>query len=524
MTGIERLHKLIADIDVSADTELWYILRDGTEGDWDCEERDGKTLSSTLAAIADQIEREQGGRVSRMLVLSVVTEMERHVSGVEGAEDSPVARWARELREALGGNGRDPAADVSVSAYDLLPQEDREAIAWVREHGGLDAVKRRWECLSYYADPVPRSCMEKRLARLQRQIDESHAALRRRNQRIKELGCRVNDLMIENTELRKRTMPEGMEWPRYDTGELVDFGDEVDRGDGDSAWVDKVVFYGDQWRLFDRYGCEINEDMMGPGERVKRTAVLASDGEPLEVGQTVWHEDGTELRVLGFKHEEDGERIVSVEYMDGPTNWSEVRSLSLTHQRPVLDADGVEVEVGDDLYTVGGMFKFHVSAIDKKSGRIATEAMFALDKWADPKMLTHRAPVLAADGRPLREGETVWLNERGSKSKLVDRGEPLKVVAFDKNGSVGVLDRDGIALGETSPWWFNPSCLTHERPDSWERVEEDAKKYPCHYFGHERNTCDGCPAHSVYGSCRPVMTSDLVRRCRALAERERGEA
>lgn len=67
----------------------------------------------------------------------------------------------------------------------------------------------------------------------------------------------------------RRLMPPGMEWPRYDTGEPVYFGDEVARDDGVGAIVDKIVFYGDQWRLFDRYGCEINEDMMEPGERVK---------------------------------------------------------------------------------------------------------------------------------------------------------------------------------------------------------------------------------------------------------------
>ena len=122
--------------------------------------------NAELRSIADQIEREH---VSRMRVLAVVTEMERHVSGVEGAEDSPVARWARELRRALKSDTsdvsdaqnpscaysseaasvtsdaqkvtREDAEDVSMSAYDLLPQDEREAIAWVREHGGLERVK-----------------------------------------------------------------------------------------------------------------------------------------------------------------------------------------------------------------------------------------------------------------------------------------------------------------------------------------------------------------------------------------------
>jgi hypothetical protein len=114
--------------------------------------------------------------------------MERHVLGHEGMEDSPVARWARELREALGGRDEEEVTDVATIRKDAM-----EAYEWVCENGGLDAVKRRWECLSYYVDPVPRACMEKRLARLQRQIDESHAALRRRNERIAELEARLND-------------------------------------------------------------------------------------------------------------------------------------------------------------------------------------------------------------------------------------------------------------------------------------------------------------------------------------------
>jgi len=141
-----------------------------------------------LADIADQIEREQGSHVSRTHVLSVITDMERHVLGHEGMEDSPVARWARELREALGGRDEEEVTDVATIRKDAM-----EAYEWVCENGGLDAVKRRWECLSYYVDPVPRACMEKRLARLQRQIDESHAALRRRNERIAELEARLND-------------------------------------------------------------------------------------------------------------------------------------------------------------------------------------------------------------------------------------------------------------------------------------------------------------------------------------------
>lgn len=65
-----------------------------------------------------------------------------------------------------------------------------------------------------------------------------------------------------------------------------------------------------------------------------RRPVPDADGVPIKVGDTVWHEDGTELKVLGFGDEEDGETLVYVEYVSGPTRWASTRSLSLTHTKP----------------------------------------------------------------------------------------------------------------------------------------------------------------------------------------------
>lgn len=332
MTGIERLREFVAGI--SPVTTVCRV----TAYDRKHMESIGVHLRDFLTDIADQIEREQEEHVSRMRVLSVVTEMERHVSGVEGAEDSPVARWARELREALVGNGRDPAADVSVSAYDLLPQEDREAISWVREHGGMDYVKSEWR------SRVPYDRYERRRQRLLGHIAECETALGRRREIISKLAHHVNALANENVELRRRAMPEGM---------------------------------------------------MGPGERVKRLAVFAADDEPLEVGQTVWDKDAE------------------------------------------ADTPLTVVEVSSDLVRC----------------------------------------------------EYTWKD------------------------------------GKTYRPCYPPDQLTHQRPDSWERIEEDAKKETCAYFGVDGGGygCSECPVKQWKESCDEVKSSDLVRRCRALAERDRGE-
>ena len=334
MTGAERLRE------VSDAIQYGIKLRDVVEFGYARDHRDEASLDldDVLWDIADQIKRE-------------------HAEALDRAK---------------------AAQQTSVSAYDLLPEEDREAIEWVREHGGL-------------------------------------------------------------AEVEKRLMPEGIEWPRFEDSEPVRIGDDFER-DGDENGVSTVTVYLDG-------SFALNFRAYSRGERVKRPAPK------------------------------------------------------------VLDADGVEVEVGDDLYTVEGMLKFHVSAIDKKSGRIATEAMSALDKWADPKMYTHRAPVLAADGRPLREGETVW---------GVDGGGPYVVEEpLNKNG-LTVLEADGVSRAFSR----FPDHLTHERPDSWEQLEDDATVSPevyCVRRGIDISDVDS--AHIVLDDVTERMARDLVCRARALAER-----
>ena len=394
MTGIERLRELAGGI---RQHSVWSVTReeyDNAHG-LDAEHKGGQ-LCDLLADIAYQIEREQR---------------------------------------------RDPAADVSVSAYDLLPEEERDAIAWVRDHGGLDHVRSEWR------SRVPYDRYERRRQSLLGHISECDTALGRRRRRIEELECRVKALTNERDELRPRLMPEGYEWPMFEDGEPVRIGDAFAYGD-ETFYVDSVQLLRREFHLWATNG----------------RVVTGSNGERCE--------------------------------------------------RPapkVLDADGVEVEVGDDLYSVEGMLKFHVSAIDKKSGRIATEAMFALDKWADPKMYTHRTPVLAADGRPLRDGETVWRVDTGVEY-WVKSGQTITADAV-----VIIRKTDCDCESEI----VKASQLTHtkpEPPDSWERWREEWQWPPVKYcklilgveYDHDTQLNEAFDAQG----------DDLVRRARALAERD----
>ena len=261
MTGIERLREW-ADgyAELGKDHTTINVVPSG--------------MATLFSDIADQIEREQSGRVSRMRVLSVVTEMGRHVSGVEGMEDSPVARWARELREALGGDGRDPAADVSTSAYDLLPEEDRDAIAWVRKHGGLERVKA--------SDSSP--CRAQRTSARRPVFSTTSPSARPRSARreiISELNHRACDLTREKRRAAKARDARGLRVAR-----LRGWRAGARRGRG-GLWGRgrRGVFVELQDDgYFVIHACDGAGDYshrsFRPGERVKRSAKVAASTSP----------------------------------------------------------------------------------------------------------------------------------------------------------------------------------------------------------------------------------------------------
>ena len=168
----------------------------------------------------------------------------------------------------------------------------------------------------------------------------------------------------------------------------------------------------------------------------------------------------------------------------------------------VLDADGAEIRVGDTVYQMG--CKYRVSHLHGSNGKVRIVYENS-GRWVDPKTLTHRAPVLAADGRPLREGETVWHVKTGREYVVV---EP----SYGKTVVVRLAKYDD-AEGEQ----YAPDQLTHERPDSWERLERDANVSTCTYFGATTKDCEIC-GH-VSWECSYDKASDLVRRAKKLAER-----
>lgn len=121
-------------------------------------------------------------------------------------------------------------------------------------------------------------------------------------------------------------------WPRFEDGKPVWIGDAVELDD----WSDEVFYQVHIGETGFSLYTETHDEWHDSGDMVKRPApkALDADGVEIKVGDTVWHEDGSELHVIGFGDAQDGETMLVVEYAAGPTKWGEVRCLSVTHTRP----------------------------------------------------------------------------------------------------------------------------------------------------------------------------------------------
>lgn len=272
--------------------------------------------------------------------------------------------------------------------------------------------------------------------------------------------------------------------PRFEDGEPVQFGDEVAGSDECGAILREMAFCEDNTVvLLDETPETICE--VGPGQRAKRPApeVLLADGLPAKVGETVYRVDTGK----GFE-------IARIAPMC-----------------PGDDEGKTLVLWGDD------------------------------NEWRAAIDHTHTPPVLAADGLPLREGDTVWLTDEGARHA----GESDTLAEAGPYALYGIGANDRLTV-KALPSRFHPNrvdlmeecacCpapwLTHEEPDTQERINEDAQKTADAYWGCIGVSCKECPAkidgknpHTRFGtrSCVQAKMLDLLRRQRELDARKGGE-
>ena len=166
--------------------------------------------------------------------------------------------------------------------------------------------------------------------------------------------------------------------------------------------------------------------------------------------------------------------------------------------------DGELVKVGDE---VGSDEPFTAEEIAFESERwlikASSRSAFGCFRGAFGEPVKRPTPkVLGADGAPIEVGDVVYF--------VGGSGRAYAVAKVDANGgdpSVDIVEaKDGCPM-----YSVNPENLSHEHPDSWERIEEDAKLAPRDYL--EKRGMNPEKTERVAS-----MMADIVRRAKALAK------
>ena len=151
-----------------------------------------------------------------------------------------------------------------------------------------------------------------------------------------------------------------------------------------------------------------------------------------------------------------------------------------------------------------------------------------------------RGPIVLADfsgyGEMRKRCVDVELDERprDCDGVPIEVGDVLYQTTFEGNpiGDPMEVEEciDGTFFVKGHPLPINAWSCTHRELDSWEKLEEDALKNPCRYFGmfeDQSASCTACP-HGPWATdrvCGENMRLDLIKRAKRLAgiEEQEGE-
>lgn len=213
------------------------------------------------------------------------------------------------------------------------------------------------------------------------------------------------------------------------------------------------------------------------------------------------------------------------DFRDGEDFGAWLRRCAL--KRPVFD-DGDPMQIGN-LVSSKLFGNVSVGAIEYTATDVfvkdAPDGDWSTSILVDKPLKRPAPEVLGADGKPIKVGETVypidgeWL------------GIPLEVLGIE---SLSVK----VSLPSGKGWtMFGADHLTHEEPDTQERIDADALKSCVKYWDCDDFSCGKCPAlidgkkpvefyelDPIHDSCHEAQKLDLLRRQRELDARKGGYA
>ena len=168
--------------------------------------------------------------------------------------------------------------------------------------------------------------------------------------------------------------------------------------------------------------------------------------------------------------------------------------------------DGGLVKVGDEVEYKGETMRVYLATLDADGWALwcSREGIDGrLSGSYGERVKRPATKVLDSDGVPIEVGYVVYF--------VADKDDgALTVECIDVSGEKPVVD---LVYSDGRGTWHlvDPEKLTHERPDSWERIEDDAKLAPRDYL--EKRGMNPEKTERIAS-----MMADLVRRAKALAK------
>ena len=191
--------------------------------------------------------------------------------------------------------------------------------------------------------------------------------------------------------------------------------------------------------------------------------------------------------------------------------------------------DGEPVQFGDEIDFDGHAIDVNEAVILLDgSGYRLLHSMDVSASAIEDRVKRPAPEALGADGKPIVEGETVWLDEAHSRcadSYGFEDGNEYSLCGIERQEMLTVEDAHIEVDGReyvrvcTCGAWCHASWLTHTPPETQERIDDDATLSPREYYnahiGHDVGLKDD-------EEVAVAMVSDLLRRQRELDKRTEG--
>lgn len=198
------------------------------------------------------------------------------------------------------------------SAYDLLSEDDRKTLQWVKTHGGLREMQNVYDEFYCLLETFTDIC-DKLGVKIQKGSPDESASPR--------IAAAADRCF---TVLDARLMPEGYEWPRYEDDKPVRI----------NKIVTPLSSY-DTTSIKVKNECIENGVWVRPDNLTHQRPVLDANDTRIKVGDTVWGiESGQEYIVDAYVDDDShGPYVVEAHY-SGYNDVLHLDPSKLTHQQP----------------------------------------------------------------------------------------------------------------------------------------------------------------------------------------------